>query len=67
MADKNIVKGTWQFLYEVKAELGRVVWPTWSSLAESTIVVLILVVAFAIYLGALDFGLLKLVQYLLAK
>jgi preprotein translocase subunit SecE len=58
MTANSIVK----FFYEVKAELAKVVWPSLESWIESTIVVLILVVAFAVYLGLLDFGLVKLVQ-----
>jgi preprotein translocase subunit SecE len=65
MADRNIVKGSLRFLHEVRAELARVVWPTWGSLAESTVVVLVLVMVFAIYLGVLDFGILNLVQYVI--
>lgn len=65
MTNKNLLRGTLQFLQEVKTELMRVQWPTPSSLVESTVVVLVLVVAFALYLGILDFGLLKFVQYVI--
>lgn len=46
-----------QFLNEVKVELSRVVWPKFDEFFGSTIVVLVIVAAFAVYLGALDFGL----------
>jgi preprotein translocase subunit SecE len=44
-----------QFLREVRTELGKVVWPTWNELVGSTIIVLIIVVAFSLYLGAVDY------------
>jgi len=53
---KNIV----QFLSEVKLELGKVVWPKFDEFVGSTIVVLLLVVVFSIYLGVVDLGITKL-------
>ncbi len=50
MTVKNVI----QFAREVKTELSEVVWPTWNDWVGSTIVVLSLVTAFAIYLGLLD-------------
>jgi len=44
-----------QFFKEVRTELGKVVWPTWNELVGSTIIVLIIVVAFSLYLGAIDY------------
>ena len=46
-----------QFLSEVKVELSRVTWPKFNEFLGSTIVVLVIVAFFALYLGALDFGL----------
>ena len=48
-----------QFFHEVSLELSRVVWPKWSELVGSTIIVMILVTFFSIYLGAVDFLLTK--------
>ena len=42
------------FVSEVKAELKRVTWPTREELIGSTVIVCILVVVFAIILGAMD-------------
>ena len=55
---KNVVR----FLMETRAELLKVVWPSYSDFAGSTVVVLMLVVAFALYLGASDFLLMSLAQ-----
>lgn len=54
-----------QFLHEVKVELSRVVWPKFDEWVGSTVIVLLLVCAFAIYLGAIDLGFAKLAKYLL--
>lgn len=43
-----------KFLSEVKSELSKVVWPTRQEFIGSTIIALILICAFAIYLGAID-------------
>ena len=42
------------FVNEVKTELKRVTWPTREELIGSTIIVCILVVVFAVILGAMD-------------
>ena len=42
------------FVSEVKAEIRKVTWPTKDELIGTTIVVCILVVAFAFILGAMD-------------
>jgi len=59
----NVVR----FFQEVKGELSRVVWPTIPSFLESTVVVLVLIVFFAIYLGVVDMGLTHLVQYIITN
>lgn len=43
-----------QFVHGVKSELSKVVWPSWDEFVGSTIVVLILVTLFALYLFGLD-------------
>ena len=53
------------FLKEVRQELAKVIWPTWDELVGSTIIVLIIIEAFSIYLGALDFGFRVLSGYVL--
>ncbi|MBS1987010.1 preprotein translocase subunit SecE [Candidatus Dependentiae bacterium] len=56
-----------QFFKEVKSELGKVVWPSYEEFVGSTIVVLVLMTAFAIYLGIVDLALSHLAQYVFAK
>ncbi len=43
-----------QFLSEVRAELGKVTWPTRRQMFLYTAVVIGLCVAFALYLGGID-------------
>jgi preprotein translocase subunit SecE len=43
-----------QFLKEVRAELTRVEWPKTNEFIGSTAVVLVLILAFAIFLGGVD-------------
>jgi preprotein translocase subunit SecE len=57
------MKDVMQFFNEVKVELSRVVWPKFDEFVGSTIVVMVIVIAFAIYLGALDFGFVHLARY----
>lgn len=47
-------KEVFQFLNEVRVELSKVTWPQYEEWVGSTIVVLVMVVAFAIYLGFVD-------------
>lgn len=56
-----------QFFKEVKNELGKVIWPTYDEFIGSTIVVLVLMAAFAVYLGTIDLALSHLAQYVFAK
>ena len=61
MAIKNLI----QFLRESRAELAKVEWPKTQEFIGSTVVVLFLVSLFAVYLGAVDFGLNKLITFVL--
>jgi preprotein translocase subunit SecE len=60
-----VINETVQFLREVRAELAKVVWPKRDEFVGSTIIVLLLVWAFAIYLGAVDLIFAKLAKYIL--
>ncbi|MCK4468788.1 MAG: preprotein translocase subunit SecE [Desulfobacterales bacterium] len=51
-----------QFLKEVKVELKKVTWPTRKQTLGSTIVVIILVMIIALFLGIVDIGLSSLVR-----
>lgn len=56
------MKNVTLFISEVRSEMAKVVWPTWSELVGATIVVLIVTTAFALYLGAIDYGLSKIAE-----
>ncbi|WP_051185155.1 preprotein translocase subunit SecE [Desulfatiglans anilini] len=51
-----------QFLREVKMELRKVKWPTRKELIASTSVVIVLVMIISLYLGLVDFGLIKIIK-----
>jgi preprotein translocase subunit SecE len=50
-----------QFLHDVRAEMKRVSWPTPTHVKNTTIITLIAVVFFAVYLFAVDQGLAQLI------
>ena len=54
-----------QFFREVAAEFRRVNWPSRAEVIRSTTVVLAVVVALAMYLGAVDVGLSRIVGAIL--
>ncbi len=60
--DKNYLNKGLQFLKEVKVELKKVTWPTRKQTLGSTIVVIILVMIIALFLGIVDIGLSSLVR-----
>ena len=51
------------FLSEVRNELKRVTWPSQKEVYATTIVVILTSIFFGVYLFVLDFGLLKLVEW----
>jgi len=54
-----------QFLIDAKAELKRVTWPSKKQTMASTMVVIVIVFVMAIYFGIIDFGLAKLIKFIL--
>lgn len=64
---REYIKGVVQYLGEVKAEFSKVVWPRRAEFLGSTIVVLLLMAIFAVYLGIVDFGVSKTISYLIFK
>jgi len=54
-----------EFFQEVVAEFRRVNWPSRNDVAASTMVVLAVVFVLAMYLGAVDVGLSRLVEVIL--
>lgn len=55
------------FLYEVKEELDKVVWPSREQTIRYTILVIIVAVATGLVLGGLDYILTLLTSFLLQK
>ena len=51
----------WEFLHDTRAEMKRVSWPTRSHVQNTTIITLIAVIFFAIYLFLVDLALTQLV------
>ena len=47
----------WYLMKEARSEIRRVVWPTWDETLQTTMIVLVLVLIFALILWALDSGL----------
>jgi len=62
---KSYINKGLQFLREVKVELKKVVWPTRKQTLSSTVVVLILTMIIALFLGVVDIGLSSLVRVIL--
>ncbi|MDZ7699549.1 MAG: preprotein translocase subunit SecE [Deltaproteobacteria bacterium] len=52
------------FLREAKTELKKVKWPTRKELLASTAVVIVLTLFVALFLGLVDFGLIKIIKLL---
>jgi preprotein translocase subunit SecE len=72
MSVQEIVSGiaafpgqTAQFFREVKVELQKVTFPTRQETVSSTVVVMVLTVIMAVYLGFSDWALARIVQLLL--
>ena len=54
-----------EFVQEVLAEFRRVTWPTREQLVNSTVVVIIVTVVLAFFLGAVDIALARVVEWIL--
>lgn len=55
-----------QYLRESRLELRKVVWPTRKEVGVTTLAVLALVAVMVLYLGLVDFGLTKLIHFILS-
>jgi preprotein translocase subunit SecE len=58
-----MIKDALKFAKDVQSELSKVMWPKFDDYVGSTIVVLVLIAFFAIYLFLVDQGLLQCVQF----
>ncbi|MFC1838764.1 preprotein translocase subunit SecE [Thermodesulfobacteriota bacterium] len=61
----NFISVSIQFLKDAKTELKKVKWPTKKELMAATLMVIVLALIVALYLGVVDFGLIKLLEYIL--
>jgi len=61
-APRKYVSKAGQFLREAKMELKKVKWPTRKELLASTAVVIVLTLIVALFLGLVDFGLIKIIK-----
>jgi preprotein translocase subunit SecE len=61
-----VVKDLLQFLRDVKSEISKVIWPQFDEFVGSTIVVFVVMILFAIYLGFFDLAFSRLAQYVFA-
>ncbi|MFA6470801.1 MAG: preprotein translocase subunit SecE [Candidatus Latescibacterota bacterium] len=50
----KLVDDTRKFLKEVRVEMSKVTWPTWIELRGSTILVILVSIFFAAYIGIFD-------------
>lgn len=64
--EESLLHKTITFLREVYAELQKIIWPKRNELIGSTIIVCLLAIFFAVYLGVLDFGFGFVIKKLLA-
>jgi preprotein translocase subunit SecE len=58
---QNKLGGIGQFLHDVRAEMKRVSWPSASHVQNSTIITIVAVIFFAVYLFLVDQGLARLI------
>jgi preprotein translocase subunit SecE len=65
LAEISYIQKSLQFLREVKVELKKVTWPSRKQTLGSTVVVIVLVIIVAIFLGTVDAGLSTLIRRLL--
>ncbi len=55
-----------QFLRDVHSELSKVVWPRFDEFFGSTIIVLVVMALFSVYLGLVDWIFVKIIKYIFA-
>jgi preprotein translocase subunit SecE len=53
----------WNFLVEVKAELKKVTWPTWTEVFSSTVVVIFTTLLFAAIIGIWDWVMMHIMDF----
>jgi preprotein translocase subunit SecE len=61
----GVLTRTREFIEEVLAEFKKVNWPTREQLVNSTVIVLVVTVVIAFFLGMVDIGLARVVERIL--
>ncbi|MCL5436713.1 MAG: preprotein translocase subunit SecE [Candidatus Dependentiae bacterium] len=64
---KNIIQSSTRFLSEVRVELARIEWPKFHEFVGATLVVLVVVLFFAVYLGAVDRIITTIAKYVFSR
>lgn len=55
-----------RFFQETWVELSKVTWPSRSEVVSSTVVILVMCLVMAVVIGAFDFGISKIVEWILS-
>ncbi len=63
----NFQKKFIKFFAEIKAELKKVIWPTWPQLVNNTVTVLLVCLIIGAIIWIADFGLTKILELTLVK
>lgn len=61
------MRGAIDYLKEVRLELTKVVWPKREAVIKLTLTVIAISAIVGVYLGALDFGMTKLLESIIAQ
>jgi preprotein translocase subunit SecE len=61
----EFIKKAKQYLYEVKTELRKIVWPERDKATKTTYVVVIFIILVTIFLGLIDISFSKIISYLI--
>lgn len=64
---KRWIQAVSGFAGEVQAELKKSAWPTWSQLWDSTVVIIVVTLILAFYIGVTDVVLQRIVRLLVAQ
>jgi preprotein translocase subunit SecE len=61
----ELIKKGKKYLYDVKAELYKIVWPERDKATKTTYVVLVFIVLVTIFLGLVDIGFSKVISFII--
>ena len=64
---KSVVDRSASFLREVRGEMQKMTWPTWTELKGQTLVVIIAVLIIAAFIGVVDLILSNTIRFLVAQ